>query len=152
MKKDKDIRAFMHENREVFADNDAFMADFIRKMDKLPVPASFEKIDEGRRKMELDVVSVAFSSMRRRNLRRVFAAVSVVVLACISVTVLLSLNQDALDMLSGTLYRDAMERISSLASVSRFSDSVYKYNIYLLVGLAAIAPSVVASRKIFSLK
>lgn len=83
MKTDKDIRAFMHGNRPAASGNEAFMADFVRQMELLPVPASFEKAEQ--RKAEADTIAGIFEAAKTWNRKiAVLAAVAVVAVSSVA--------------------------------------------------------------------
>ncbi|MBO5075528.1 MAG: hypothetical protein J6C35_09515 [Bacteroidales bacterium] len=48
MKTDKDIRKFLQDNKIQVLEDDAFIADLVRQIDLLPVPASLRGTDEER--------------------------------------------------------------------------------------------------------
>lgn len=96
MKTDKDIRAFMHGNRPAASCNDDFMADFVRQMELLPVPASFEKEGERqKRKAETDVIAVIFEAAKVRNRKMAVMAAVAVVAVSSAAAILFSLVPDS---------------------------------------------------------
>lgn len=96
MKTDKEIRAFMHGNRPASSANDAFMADFVRQIELLPVPASFEKeAERQKRKAEADVIAGIFEAAKVRNRKMAVLAAVAVVAVSLAVASLLSFVPDS---------------------------------------------------------
>ena len=95
MTTENDIRAFMQENRMPVTDGDSFMADLVRQIDLLPVPAAFDKAEELKRKEELDAVLRFFMSLRKRSVKKAVMAAVMVVVASLAAAVLVGIIPDS---------------------------------------------------------
>lgn len=84
MKTEQDIRRFMQENKTPVPGNDAFMANLIRQIDSLPVPASLAgsdaEIQENIRK-----VKEIFQGQAKRRRRQAVIASLVSVALCAAI-------------------------------------------------------------------
>ena len=69
MKTDKDIRKFLQDNKIQVPEDDAFIADLVRQIDLLPVPASLRGTD-GERIQENMRILILIREMLRKRCRR----------------------------------------------------------------------------------
>ncbi len=96
MKTDKDIRAFMQGNRPAVSGNDAFMADLVRQMDLLPVPASFENAgDRQKRKADADAIARIFETVKKKNRKTAVLTSAAIIAVSSAAAVLLSFAPDS---------------------------------------------------------
>ena len=70
MKTDKDIRKFLQDNKIQVPENDAFIADLVRQIDLLPVPASLRGTDEERIQENMRILSLIREMLRKRCRRQ----------------------------------------------------------------------------------
>lgn len=70
MKTDKDIRKFLQDNKIQVPDDDAFIADLVRQIDLLPVPASLRGTDEERIQENMRILSLIREMLRKRCRRQ----------------------------------------------------------------------------------
>lgn len=70
MKTDKDIRKFLQGNKIQVPDDDAFIADLVRQIDLLPVPASLRGTDEERIQENMRILSLIREMLRKRCRRQ----------------------------------------------------------------------------------
>ena len=74
MKTDKDIRKFLQDNKIQVSENDAFIADLVRQIDLLPVPASLRGTDEERIQENMRILSLIREMLRKRCRRQALMA------------------------------------------------------------------------------
>ena len=74
MKTDKDIRKFLQDNKIQMPEDDAFIADLVRQIDLLPVPASLRGTDEERIQENMRILSLIREMLRRRCRRQALMA------------------------------------------------------------------------------
>lgn len=74
MKTDKDIRKFLQDNKIQVPENDAFIADLVRQIDLLPVPASLRGTDEERIQENMRILSLIREMLRKRCRRQALMA------------------------------------------------------------------------------
>ena len=70
MKTDKDIRKFLQDNKIQVPEDDAFIADLVRQIDLLPVPASLRGTDEERIQENMRILSLIREKLRKRCRRQ----------------------------------------------------------------------------------
>ena len=89
MKTDKDIRKFLQDNKIQVPEDDAFIADLVRQIDLLPVPASLRGTDEERIQENMRILSHIREMLRKRCRRQALmalllnAALSIIMFAAI---------------------------------------------------------------------
>ena len=74
MKTDKDIRKFLQNNKIQVPEDDAFIADLVRQIDLLPVPASLRGTDEERIQENMRILSLIREMLRKRCRRQALMA------------------------------------------------------------------------------
>lgn len=74
MKTDKDIRKFLQDNKIQVPEDDAFIADLVRQIDLLPVPASLRGTDEERIQENMRILSLIREKLRKRCRRQALMA------------------------------------------------------------------------------
>ena len=74
MKTDKDIRKFLQDNKIQVSEDDAFIADLVRQIDLLPVPASLRGTDEERIQENMRILSLIREMLRKRCRRQALMA------------------------------------------------------------------------------
>ena len=74
MKTDKDIRKFLQDNKIQMPEDDAFIADLVRQIDLLPVPASLRGTDEERIQENMRILSLIREMLRKRCRRQALMA------------------------------------------------------------------------------
>ncbi|MBO5074604.1 MAG: hypothetical protein J6C35_04760 [Bacteroidales bacterium] len=74
MKTDKDIRKFLQDNKIQVLEDDAFIADLVRQIDLLPVPASLRGTDEERIQENMRILSLIREMLRKRCRRQALMA------------------------------------------------------------------------------
>ena len=74
MKTDKDIRKFLQDNKIQVPKDDAFIADLVRQIDLLPVPASLRGTDEERIQENMRILSLIREMLRKRCRRQALMA------------------------------------------------------------------------------
>lgn len=74
MKTDKDIRKFLQDNKIQVPEDDAFIADLVRQIDLLPVPASLRGTDEERIQENMRILSLIREMLRKRFRRQALMA------------------------------------------------------------------------------
>lgn len=74
MKTDKDIRTFLQDNKIQVPEDDAFIADLVRQIDLLPVPASLRGTDEERIQENMRILSLIREMLRKRCRRQALMA------------------------------------------------------------------------------
>lgn len=74
MKTDKDIRKFLQDNKIQVPEGDAFIADLVRQIDLLPVPASLRGTDEERIQENMRILSLIREMLRKRCRRQALMA------------------------------------------------------------------------------
>lgn len=74
IKTDKDIRKFLQDNKIQVPEDDAFIADLVRQIDLLPVPASLRGTDEERIQENMRILSLIREMLRKRCRRQAFMA------------------------------------------------------------------------------
>lgn len=89
MKTDKDIRKFLQDNKIQVPEDDAFIADLVRQIDLLPVPASLRGTDEERIQENMRILSLIREMLRKRCRRQALmalllnAALSIIIFAAL---------------------------------------------------------------------
>lgn len=74
MKTDKDIRKFLQVNKIQVPEDDAFIADLVRQIDLLPVPASLRGTDEESIQENMRILSLIREMLRKRCRRQALMA------------------------------------------------------------------------------
>lgn len=74
MKTDKDIRKFLQDNKIQVPEDDTFIADLVRQIDLLPVPASLRGTDEERIQENMRILSLIREMLRKRCRRQALMA------------------------------------------------------------------------------
>ncbi len=74
MKTDKDIRKFLQDNKIQVPEDDVFIADLVRQIDLLPVPASLRGTDEERIQENMRILSLIREMLRKRCRRQALMA------------------------------------------------------------------------------
>lgn len=74
MKTDEDIRKFLQDNKIQVPEDDAFIADLVRQIDLLPVPASLRGTDEERIQENMRILSLIREMLRKRCRRQALMA------------------------------------------------------------------------------
>ena len=74
MKTDKDIRKFLQDNKIQVLEDDAFIADLVRQIDLLSVPASLGGTDEERIQENMRILSLIREMLRKRCRRQALMA------------------------------------------------------------------------------
>lgn len=74
MTTDKDIRKFLQDNKIQVPEDDAFIADLVRQIDLLPVPASLRGTDEERIQENMRILSLIREMLRKRCRRQALMA------------------------------------------------------------------------------
>ena len=74
MKTDKDIRKFLQDNKIQVPEDDEFIADLVRQIDLLPVPASLRGTDEERIQENMRILSLIREMLRKRCRRQALMA------------------------------------------------------------------------------
>lgn len=74
MKTDKDIRKFLQDNKIQVPEDDAFIADLVRQIDLLPVPASLRGTDAERIQENMRILSLIREMLRKRCRRQALMA------------------------------------------------------------------------------
>lgn len=133
MTTENDIRAFMQENRMPVTDGDSFMADLVRQIDLLPVPAAFDKAEELKRKEEQAAVLRFFVSLRKRSVKKAVMAAVMVVIASLAAAVLVGIIPDS-------FFAGVMEYISMPLVAFR----------YLLTGFISLGMAAFAGKSLVS--
>ncbi|MGN0189757.1 MAG: hypothetical protein ACI395_09605 [Candidatus Cryptobacteroides sp.] len=146
MKTEKDIRSFMLEHRETPSDPDAFMADLVRQMDLLPVPASFEK-DGQRIPQEDSCLEKVVRNIKRYNRAKAFTTLIATTLLSIAMTCLVI-------FLPSSFFEAAGGFLSSLSG-GRFSDFFISPSGFLSLkclaaGILTILSSCLFARRFFA--
>jgi len=70
MKTDKDIKKFLQDNKIQVPEDDAFIAELVRQIDLLPVPASLRGTDEERIQENMRILSLIREMLRKRCRRQ----------------------------------------------------------------------------------
>lgn len=83
MKTDTEIRKFIQDNKIQIPKDDAFMADFIRQIDLLPVPASLSGGDEERIQENLRILSLIREALRKRYRRQAIKTLAIDIVLCV---------------------------------------------------------------------
>lgn len=89
MKTDKDIRKFLQDNKIQVPEDDAFIADLVRQIDLLPVPASLRGTDEERIQENMRILSLIREMLMKRCRRQALmalllnAALSIIIFAAL---------------------------------------------------------------------
>lgn len=82
MKTEQDIRRFMQENKVPVSGNDAFMANLIRQIDTLPVPASLAGSDTDVQE-NIRKVKEIFQGQAKRRRRQALIASLISIVFCL---------------------------------------------------------------------
>ena len=85
MSTDKEIRQFIRENMPEIKGGDKFMAELVRQIELLPVPASLAGKSEAEIRTAMDLIAATASRIKRRNRLKAVsaAAVSAVLLGAV---------------------------------------------------------------------
>lgn len=83
MKTDTEIRKFIQDNKIQIPKDDAFMADLIRQIDLLPVPASLSGGDEERIQENLRILSLIREALRKRYRRQAIKTLVIDIVLCV---------------------------------------------------------------------
>ena len=81
MSTDKEIRQFIRDNMPQIKGNERFMAELVRQIELLPVPASLSGKTEEEIRTAMDLISAAARKIKRRN--RIKAVSAAAVSACL---------------------------------------------------------------------
>lgn len=81
MSTDKEIRQFIRDNMPQIQGNERFMAELVRQIELLPVPASLSGKTEEEIRTAMDLISAAARKIKRRN--RIKAVSAAAVSACL---------------------------------------------------------------------
>ena len=84
MKTEQDIRRFMQENKIPVSGDDAFMANLIRQIDALPVPASLAGSDADVHE-NIRMLKEIFQRQAKRRRRRAVSASLVSIAFCLAI-------------------------------------------------------------------
>ena len=77
MSTDKEIRQFIRENMPEIKGGDKFMAELVRQIDILPVPASLTGKSEADIRTAMDMIAATARRIKRRNRIKAFSAAAV---------------------------------------------------------------------------
>lgn len=83
MKTEKDIRKFIQDNKIPVPKDEAFMADLVRQIDLLPVPASLSGADEERIQENLRILYLIRDAIRKRYRRQAIKTLAIDLVLCI---------------------------------------------------------------------
>lgn len=83
MKTEKDIRKFIQDNKIPVPKDEAFMADLVRQIDLLPVPASLSGADEERIQENLRILCLICEAIRKRYRRQAIKTLAIDLVLCI---------------------------------------------------------------------
>lgn len=81
MSTDKEIRQFIRDNMPQIKGNERFMAELVRQIELLPVPASLSGKTDEEIRTAMDLISAAARKIKRRN--RIKAVSAAAVSACL---------------------------------------------------------------------
>lgn len=82
MKTEKDIRKFIQDNKIPVPKDEAFMADLVRQIDLLPVPASLNGVDEERIQENLRILALIREMLRKRYRRQAAKTLIIDIVLC----------------------------------------------------------------------
>lgn len=82
MTTEKDIKRFMQEHKIPVPKDDKFMADLVRQIDLLPVPASLSGRDEEKMNENLRIVGLIRATFRKRYRRQALAVLIADIVIC----------------------------------------------------------------------
>lgn len=82
MATEKDIKRFMQEHKIPVPKDDKFMADLVRQIDLLPVPASLSGRDEEKMNENLRIVGLIRATFRKRYRRQALAVLIADIVIC----------------------------------------------------------------------
>ena len=87
--KEKEIRQFIHDNMPQVRGSEAFMAELVRQIELLPIPASLSGRTEEEKQADIQAIMSVVRSIKRRNrLTAVaFGASAIAILAALTATV-----------------------------------------------------------------
>ena len=87
--KEKEIRQFIHDNMPQVRGSEAFMAELVRQIELLPIPASLSGRTEEEKQADIQAIMSVVRSIKRRNrLTAVaFGAGAIAILAALTATV-----------------------------------------------------------------
>lgn len=77
MSTDKEIRQFIRENMPEIKGGDKFMAELVRQIELLPVPASLEGKSEAEIRTAMDLIAATARRIKRRNRLKAVSAAAV---------------------------------------------------------------------------
>lgn len=83
MKTEKDIRKFLQDNKIQVPEDDAFMADLIRQIDLLPVPASLNGTDEERVQENMRILVLIREMLKKRCRHQAIRTLAIDAVLCI---------------------------------------------------------------------
>lgn len=83
MKTEKDIRKFMQDNRIPVPKDERFMADLVRQIDLLPIPASLDGDADDIRQENIRLVRQIMEALRRRYRRQAWLTALCSVTVCV---------------------------------------------------------------------
>lgn len=82
MKTEKDIRKFFQDNKIPVPEDDAFMADLVRQIDLLPVPASLNGVDEEKIQENMRILALIREALRKRYRRQAVKTLIIDIVLC----------------------------------------------------------------------
>lgn len=77
MSTDKEIRQFIRDNMPQIKGNERFMAELVRQIELLPVPASLSGKTDEEIRTAMDLISAAARKIKRRNRIKAVSAAAV---------------------------------------------------------------------------
>lgn len=146
MKTEKDIRSFLLEHRENPSEPDAFMADLVRQMDLLPVPAAFEK-DGSRSSLKESGLENVVRKIKRYNRARALKTLVATILLSVAMTCLVIFLPSAFYESAGTFLSSVSpERLQDFFLSPSWSLSLK----CLISGLLTLLSSILLTRRFFA--
>ncbi len=86
MTTEQDIKQFFETAKPQVSDSDKFMADLMRQIDLLPVPATLCRADENALREQLYQLKKLKKNLRKKAFATIFASLLIAVIICITVT------------------------------------------------------------------